>query len=77
MSTETLVKSNPVTLTEGALNQLRRIQKEQNLNEDHGLRVGVPRGRLCPRPRGALPRPEAGQLDARRVRAGAGDGLGH
>ena len=44
MSTETLVKSNPVTLTEGALNQLRRIQKEQNLNEDHGLRVGVKGG---------------------------------
>ena len=44
MSTETLVKSNPITLTEGALNQLRRIQKEQNLNEDHGLRVGVKGG---------------------------------
>ena len=34
----------PVTLTEGAVSQLRRIRTEQNVPEDHGLRIGVKGG---------------------------------
>ena len=34
----------PITLTDGAVNQLKRIFKEQNVPEDHGLRVGVKGG---------------------------------
>lgn len=34
----------PITLTEGAVRQLTRIQKDQNIPADHGLRVGVKGG---------------------------------
>ena len=34
----------PIKLTEGAVKQLLRIQAEQNVPEDHGLRVGVKGG---------------------------------
>ena len=34
----------PITLTDGAIKQLQRIREEQNLPEDHGLRVGVKGG---------------------------------
>lgn len=34
----------PVTLTDGAVKQLRRILDEQNLSPEHGLRVGVKGG---------------------------------
>ena len=34
----------PVTLTEGAISQLLRIKAEQNVPDDHGLRVGVKGG---------------------------------
>lgn len=34
----------PITLTAGAIKQLKRIQKEQAVPEDHGLRVGVKGG---------------------------------
>lgn len=44
MSTETLVRTNPISLTQGALNQLRRIHQEQNLSVEHGLRIGVKGG---------------------------------
>lgn len=44
MSTETLVQNQPVHLTQGAINQLRRIFQEQNLSDDHGLRIGVKGG---------------------------------
>ncbi|MBC7884633.1 MAG: iron-sulfur cluster assembly accessory protein [Saprospiraceae bacterium] len=44
MSTDTLIKTQPITLTSGALKQLRRIQSEQNLSSDHGLRIGVKGG---------------------------------
>jgi len=44
MSTNTLTKIQPITLTEGALNQLKRIQIEQNLTNEHGLRIGVKGG---------------------------------
>jgi iron-sulfur cluster assembly protein len=43
MNTE--VKANcPVTLTEGAVNELKRIMLEQNISPEHGLRVGVKGG---------------------------------
>ena len=44
MSTDTLIRTKPISLTQGALNQLRRIYSEQNLSEDHGLRIGVKGG---------------------------------
>jgi len=44
MSTDTLIQTKPISLTQGALNQLRRIYSEQNLSEDHGLRIGVKGG---------------------------------
>lgn len=34
----------PVSLTRGAVEQLRKIQREQNLDNGHGLRVGVKGG---------------------------------
>ena len=34
----------PITLTPGAVEQLKRIQKEQSVPSDHGLRVGVKGG---------------------------------
>lgn len=44
MSVETINKTQPVTLTSGALGQLKRIQEEQGLNDSHGLRIGVKGG---------------------------------
>lgn len=38
------VKAQPIQLTEGAIFQLKRIMKEQNIPSDHGLRVGVKGG---------------------------------
>ena len=44
----TEVKDNlmtqPITLTAGAVKQLQRIMQEQNVPDDHGLRVGVKGG---------------------------------
>lgn len=34
----------PISLTEGAVKQLKRIAEEQNVPKDHGLRVGVKGG---------------------------------
>lgn len=34
----------PVTLTAGAIKELKRIQGEQNIPESHGLRIGVKGG---------------------------------
>ncbi|MCB0641157.1 MAG: iron-sulfur cluster assembly accessory protein [Phaeodactylibacter sp.] len=34
----------PITLTDGAIKQLLRIRDEQNISDDHGLRVGVKGG---------------------------------
>lgn len=31
----------PITLTDGAVKELRKIMKEQNISNEHGLRVGV------------------------------------
>jgi iron-sulfur cluster assembly protein len=44
MSVLTSVETQPITLTSGALSQLRRIQTEQGLSADHGLRIGVKGG---------------------------------
>ncbi|MEL6866216.1 MAG: iron-sulfur cluster assembly accessory protein [Bacteroidota bacterium] len=40
----TTTKIDPISLTNGAVTQLLRIRKEQNVPEDHGLRVGVKGG---------------------------------
>ncbi len=34
----------PITLTEGAVKQLLRIKQEQDVSDEHGLRVGVKGG---------------------------------
>jgi len=36
--------AHPISLTEGAVKQLQRIRQEQNIPDDHGLRVGVKGG---------------------------------
>ncbi len=38
------IKVAPISLTEGAINALKRIMGEQNIPEGHGLRVGVKGG---------------------------------
>ncbi|MEP7195670.1 MAG: iron-sulfur cluster assembly accessory protein [Saprospiraceae bacterium] len=38
------VTEAPIIITESALYQLRRIKTEQNIPDDHGLRVGVKGG---------------------------------
>ncbi|MEN0045849.1 MAG: iron-sulfur cluster assembly accessory protein [Bacteroidota bacterium] len=42
MAGTTLIQ--PLTLTEGAVKQLKRIAGEQNIPADHGLRIGVKGG---------------------------------
>lgn len=45
MNTETKVtKIQPISLTESAMKQLKRIRIEQNIPNDHYLRVGVKGG---------------------------------
>ncbi|MBK9257993.1 MAG: iron-sulfur cluster assembly accessory protein [Saprospiraceae bacterium] len=44
MSTDTIIQQAPVTLTSGAIEQLKRIHQEQNLSDEHGLRIGVKGG---------------------------------
>ncbi|MEK7257765.1 MAG: iron-sulfur cluster assembly accessory protein [Bacteroidota bacterium] len=41
---DTSAAIQPISLTSGAVNQLKRIQQEQNIPDDHGLRVGVKGG---------------------------------
>lgn len=41
---DTLVQTSPITLTEGAVQQLKGIKSSQELREDLGLRVGVKGG---------------------------------
>lgn len=43
-TTKDTVVAQPINLTEGAITQLKRIMSEQNVPEDHGLRVGVKGG---------------------------------
>ena len=40
----TLTSVQPITLTEGAVVQLKRIMEEQNVASEYGLRVGVKGG---------------------------------
>ena len=44
MSASTSVSLTPLTISDSALDQLRRIQEDQNITADHGLRVGVKGG---------------------------------
>jgi iron-sulfur cluster assembly protein len=44
MSTNTMIQSAPISLTEGALTHLKRIHQEQNLSSEHGVRIGVKGG---------------------------------
>ncbi|HRJ15574.1 MAG TPA: iron-sulfur cluster assembly accessory protein, partial [Saprospiraceae bacterium] len=44
MSHTAEIASTPVTLTEGALHELARIRKEQNIPAEYGLRIGVKGG---------------------------------
>jgi iron-sulfur cluster assembly protein len=38
------IATQPISLTDGAVKQLKRIISEQNVSEEHGLRVGVKGG---------------------------------
>jgi len=40
----TTTKQSPVSLTQSALNELKRLMTEKNVAQDHGLRVGVKGG---------------------------------
>lgn len=44
MSTATLTSSAPVTLTEGAIKELKKLKEQQEISDDFGLRVGVEGG---------------------------------
>jgi len=44
MSTSTLTSSAPVTLTEGAIKELKKLKEQQEISDDFGLRVGVEGG---------------------------------
>ncbi len=44
MSNDIVTNASPVTLTESAIVQLKRVFKEENLSSDHGLRLGVKGG---------------------------------
>ncbi len=43
-TTKDTVVAQPINLTEGAITHLKRIIIEQNVPEDHGLRIGVKGG---------------------------------
>ena len=44
MATENITAVAPVTLTEGALKELKKLIDQQEIGEDFGLRVGVEGG---------------------------------
>ncbi len=44
MEVKDKVAIQPITLTAGAIKQLKRIMAEQNIPSDHGLRIGVKGG---------------------------------
>ncbi|MGJ1431762.1 HesB/IscA family protein [Sphingobacterium spiritivorum] len=44
MSTENIVDKAPLTLTEGAVKELKKLRDQQEISEDFGLRVGVEGG---------------------------------
>ena len=41
---ETTQKTKPITITDSAVRELNRIRAEQNIPDDHGLRIGVKGG---------------------------------
>lgn len=44
MSVETVINAQPVTITDCAITQLKRVLAEENLSAEHGLRLGVKGG---------------------------------
>ncbi len=44
MNTETLTPTAPLTLTEGAIKELKKLKEQQEISDDFGLRVGVEGG---------------------------------
>lgn len=44
MSTATLSSSAPLTLTPGAIRELKKLKEQQEISDDFGLRVGVEGG---------------------------------
>ncbi|MEH6308851.1 iron-sulfur cluster assembly accessory protein [Olivibacter sp. CPCC 100613] len=44
MSTEVITSSAPLQLTEGAVKELKKLQEQQEIADDFGLRVGVEGG---------------------------------
>lgn len=44
MSTETITSAAPVTLTEGAVKELKKLIDQQEISNEFGLRVGVEGG---------------------------------
>lgn len=44
MSTDTLSAAAPVSLTEGAVKELKKLKDQQEISDDFGLRVGVEGG---------------------------------
>jgi iron-sulfur cluster assembly protein len=44
MSTETVNLTAPVSLSEGAIREIRKLMAQQELSEDFGLRLGVEGG---------------------------------
>ena len=44
MSTATLSPSAPVTLTPGAVSELKKLKDQQEISDDFGLRIGVEGG---------------------------------
>lgn len=42
--TKAAVGMQPVTLTDGAVRELKKIMEAQNISDDHGLRIGVKGG---------------------------------
>jgi iron-sulfur cluster assembly protein len=44
MTTETSISALPVSFTEGAKKELRKLREQQELGEDFGVRVGVEGG---------------------------------
>jgi len=44
MSTENIVEKAPLTLTEGAVKELKKLKDQQEISDDFGLRVGVEGG---------------------------------
>jgi|SRR5690606_32611981 Iron-sulfur cluster assembly accessory protein len=44
MSMETLTAAAPLTLTQGAIKELKKLKTQQEISDDFGLRVGVEGG---------------------------------